>query len=728
MVNLTQEDVRRMLTKYEKKITKEFGVESGEESPDLKTKSYIQFRKEMLRGHKTWYEKGCNFAEKVFTLKQAPERRKELEEQLKICHLQVTPAGVESFAILFPLIYLTLGFLVSFAVFDSMFFGVFFLLTGVGLMFPLRQVPSFLATSWRMKASNQMVLCVFYIVTYMRHTSNLEGAINFASDHLNPPLSLDMKKIIWDVETGVCESVRESLDNYLVSWKKYNMEFIESVHLIESSLYEGDEERRIQVLDKALDIILTQTFERMLHYAQNLKSPITILHMLGIILPILGLVILPLVASFLGEIKWYHLGTLYNIILPISVYFMGKNILSRRPTGYGDTDISESNPELRKYRNVHFSLLGIEISIKPFYIALTVILLCTFIAFVPLIMFAFTDVQTLLAEGPFLGVQGMKFLDYRTPTGEGVPADQLIGPYGIGASLISLFFPFAFGIGLGIYYMLKSRHLIDIRRRTKALENEFASALFQLGSRLGDGMPAEMAFGKVGAVMEGTNSGKFFQLVSGNVRRLGMGLKEAIFNKKTGAILYFPSNVIDSSMRVMLESIRKGPTVASQVLLNVSRYIKEIHRVDERLKDLMADIVSSMQSNINFMAPVISGIVIGITSMITTILGNLRMQAAQIAAQEGAAGRVTLFATLFGDAIPTYFFQLVVGLYVVQIIYILTVLSNGIQNGSDSLNEQYLLGKNLIRSTAIYIGIAIVVIVFFNILAVRVLEGGIGGV
>jgi len=133
-------------------------------------------------------------------------------------------------------------------------------------------------------------------------------------------------------------------------------------------------------------------------------------------------------------------------------------------------------------------------------------------------------------------------------------------------------------------------------------------------------MPAEMAFGRVADVMEGTTSGKFFELVSSNVRRLGMGLKAAIYNPKTGAILYFPSNVIDSSMKVMLESIRKGPTIAAQVLMNVSRYIKEIHRVDERLKDLMADIVSSMQSNINFMAPVISGIVIGITSMITTIL------------------------------------------------------------------------------------------------------------
>ena len=187
---------------------------------------------------------------------------------------------------------------------------MFFLITGVLLMMPLRQVPEYIANSWRMKASNQMVLCVFYIVTYMRHTSNIEGAINFAAEHLTQPLSLDLKKVIWDVETGEYESVRQSLDAYLTTWRKYNIEFIEAIHLIESSLYEGEEERRMELLDKSLDVILTETYERMLHYAQNLKSPITVLDMMGIVLPILGLVILPMVASFLSSAEGDSNGTI----------------------------------------------------------------------------------------------------------------------------------------------------------------------------------------------------------------------------------------------------------------------------------------------------------------------------------------------------------------------------------------------------------------------------------
>ena len=86
----------------------------------------------------------------------------------------------------------------------------------------------FIASQFRMRASNQMVQCIFYVVTYMRHTSNLELAVDFASERLMPPLSLDLKKVLWNVETGEFDTVKESLDNYLEGWRKWNFEFIES--------------------------------------------------------------------------------------------------------------------------------------------------------------------------------------------------------------------------------------------------------------------------------------------------------------------------------------------------------------------------------------------------------------------------------------------------------------------------------------------------------------------
>ncbi|MBI4149903.1 hypothetical protein HY488_00705 [Candidatus Woesearchaeota archaeon] len=731
-----RDEIDELMRKYNERLKQT--LVTGEEAPattetqPIRTIEYSEFKKQYMPRHMTWYEAVCQFSEKI--IKIAPDQKKlpDYQEAINICHLNVTPAGVMSFAILGPVVLALLGALIS-LLFGSVFFVLFFVIVGVALLSPLQNYPFFLANTWRMKASNQMVLCIFYVVTYMRHTSNIELAIEFASDHLSPPLSLDMKKVLWDVETEKYESVKESLDMYLDTWRKWNMEFIEAFHLVEGSLYEGSEDRRLSMLEKALSTILDETYEKMLHYAQNLKSPITMLHMLGVILPILGLVILPLVVSFMCQVQWYHLAALYNIILPISVYYLGKTILASRPTGYGDTDIAETNPQLRKFRNFILKIGKTEIAIKPVYISVIIGVLFLLIGISPLLLNGLVgktnwdiilDNDNNIKRVFELENRDEKFslLGYKNskgcPPGE-EGAGERIGPFGLGAGLLSLSLVLSLGLSIGIYHKIRSQNVIKIREESKKLEDEFASALFQLGNRLGDGLPAEIAFGKVAEVMEGTISGEFFRLVSSNITRMGMSVNEAIFHPDHGALVYYPSAIIESSMKVLTESAKKGPKIAAEAVINVSRYIKEIHRVNERLKDLMADVISSMKSQISFLTPVIAGIVIGITSMITTILGKLGVQIRNITAQSGgaAAGGATGLVGLFGDGVPTYYFQIMVGLYVVQIVYILTILTNGIENGADKLNERYSLGVNMIKSTILYVLVSFGVILLFNIIA-----------
>ncbi|MBN1544667.1 hypothetical protein JW898_04345 [Candidatus Woesearchaeota archaeon] len=738
MPEITKEEMEKLLAKYKTQL--EVNLTPGDEELQsigvIRSREYSDFKQEYLPKHMSWYEKACNQSEKLF--KMVPDKKKAalLQESIDVCHLNATPTGTYTFSLMFPLAYIVLGVLVSFILTSGgIFFPAFFLISGAILIFPLGNWPHFLANSWRMKASNQMVLSIFYIVTYMRHTSNLELAIDFAAEHLSPPLSLDFKRIIWNLETEKYSTVKESLDAYLESWRKWNMEFIESMHLVEGSLLEGDETARVAMLDKSLDVILQETYEKMLHYAHSLKSPITMLHMLGIILPILGLVILPLVVSFMEGVAWYHLATLYNIILPASVYYLGKQILSQRPTGYGNIDISK-NPELRKYRNFVIKAGATDIEINPIYVSIIVAIICLFIAFLPLIIhilvpgwdIIITNGGEIAMIDTYVNDDGKFYLiGYREST---KPELGMIGPFGLGAALLSSFMPLAVGLSVGIYYNVRTKNVLKIRDETKKLEGEFASALFQLGNRLGDGFPAEIAFAKVANAIPDTYSGQFFASVSQNITKLGMSIEQAIFDPQRGAILHYPSDLIETSMKVLIESAKKGPLVAAQALINVSRYIKEMHSVEERLKDLMADTISSMKSQIKFLTPVISGIVIGITSMVTTILVKLgdqlkTLQSESAASQAGAVGAVGL-TQLFGDGMPTFYFQIIVGFYVVQIVYILTILVNGIENGFDKLAEEYEIGINMKRSTIMYCILSLGVMLLFNMIAGNIIGGGLG--
>jgi hypothetical protein len=732
MPEISQDELRNLVNKYKGKVEQELNISlATKQQQPIFSREYQEFKKEFMPARLTLYEKMCNLSENLVKVKPKPDVEEKLKKSIKVAHLNITPTGAVSFSILAPIAFIILSIGLSVLLTKGIFFVVISLFTGLLLISILGSLPNMIANSWRMKASNQMVLSIFYIVTYMRHTSNLENAINFASEHLDPPLSLDFKKVLWDLETEEYDTIKESLDSYLETWREWNMEFIEAFHLIESSLYEPSETRRIELLDRSLDVILEETYEKMLHYAHNLQSPITMLHMLGIVLPILGLVVLPLVVSFMENVRWYHLSVLYNVLLPLSIFYLAKNILSTRPTGYGDTDISEANPEFKKYKNVVINLGFFELKINPVWFSVSIGLILLMIGLAPVLIhqvmpqfdigLGSTDEKNTICGHSFC------FLEYKQSKSQDPSmAGKIVGPYGLGASVLGLAIPLAMGIGLGIFFKLGSKNIVKIREKSKQLEKEFASSIFQLGNRLGDGIPAELAFERVANAMQGTISGSFFEVVSTNIRRLGMSVKEAIFNPKTGAIIFFPSKVIESSMKILIVSVRKGPKIAAQALVNVARYIKEIHRVDERLRDLMSDTISSMKSQIKFLTPVVAGIVIGITSMISTILGKL----GGLFPETGEGGAATMaqaskIANMFGDGVPPYYFQIVVGVYVVQVIYILTQVTSGIENGSDKLSERYNLGNNLLNSTVTYTIIAFIVMLVFNMIAGTVLRNTI---
>ena len=705
---IDDKEIDEILAKYRKKLDKRINSSDIERyTPDPEfSREYLKFREEAMSKGVTSYEKWCKFSSSIIKAGAPTKGREELEGNIERAHLDITPGDARSFGILISGIVILLSLFVGVASYlangglgipfvSSLIILIAFLMIG-----PLTNIPKGIATKIRLKIGNQMVLCILYLVIYMRHTSNLENAIKFTADFIGNPLALDLRKIFWDVEVGKYTTIKESLDHYLITWRATHLEFVNSFHLVISSLYEPSEDRRLELLDKSLNVILEGIHDKMMRYAQDLKNPITMIHMLGVILPLLGLVIFPLVGVFMGgSVKWWMLAILYNLMLPFIVYSVGNNILAKRPSSSGEVEIKPDSPKAALTFSVFLLIVFVLIGISPFLIH---------------VLDPSFDVQ-------FFG--GELLLDFECGSG------TCFGPFGFGALLLSLFIPLGLILSIGIYYGVKTNRFMKLRARIKKLETEFSSALFQLGTRIGDGIPSEVAFKDVAGVMQGTPTGNFFKDVYHNLSKLGMTLKEAIFDRERGAIVSTPSSLVRSSMQVLLESAKKGPKIVSHSLISISNYVNNVHRVNERLRDLLADIIASMQSQIKFMAPVIGAIVVGLASMIVTIIARLQAMLDSINSGELSADAVGFdiggFANLFQktEAIPGYFFQIIVGVYIVQIIYVLSVLNNGIEYGVDELNEKNSIGKNMLKSGLLYIILSLIFILLFNRLANLVLTG-----
>jgi len=352
MINRKEEDIGAVIKKFEAKLEGQLGrTETSNYSNE-----YLKFKQEVIP-NLTIYEKLCRNLGNIVKVKIKKEDEEKIASNLEGAHLDIEAKDAAAFSLVSFLLMLLLSGLISVGIFlitGNFPMGTLVLLffVSVFVYYYTNDLPKRLAQKWRLKSSSQMVPCILYIVVFMRHTSNLELAVKFAAEHLQNPLALDFKKVLWNVETGRYSTIKESLDAYLESWRTFSMEFVEAFHLIESSLYEPSEARRVQILEKALSTILDGVYEKMLHYSHDIQSPLTNLYMLGIVLPTLAIALLPLASTLIGGvIKWYHVSILFNMLIPFLVFYMTSQVLSKRPGGYGEAELLEQNPNYPAYKS-----------------------------------------------------------------------------------------------------------------------------------------------------------------------------------------------------------------------------------------------------------------------------------------------------------------------------------------------------------------------------------------
>lgn len=715
---------KEILKKYSKKLESEIGSYEERDSESL-SREYTSFKNEMV-AEVSPYERWAKSLGNLVALKIAEKDRVKIQTQLDEAHLDITASQALMLSVISMLLVFFGTILIAVAIYlingtTQLLFGFLGLLASMFVFYYTYTMPKRLANEWKLKASSQMVPAVLYTVVYMKHTSNLERAVSFAAEHLEGPLALDFRKIFYDVEIGKHSSIKQSLDSYLEKWKEYAPEFVEAFHLIESSLYEPTEGRRAQILEKSLTVILDGIYEKMLKYSREIRSPLTNVYMLGIVLPTLALALLPLAATLLqGAITWIHVMVIFNILIPFAVFYLVSEALLKRPGGYGESSVLELNPDYAKYK-----------SNKPFITAAWIAVPLLILGILPFIfqigwLTSALGIQNDYTFGIF-GIEALnevKLFDFISLE------NKFVGPFGVGAVLLSLFIPLGVALFFSMAYSRKTKELIKAREDTKVLEDEFTNSLFQLGNRLGDGIPAEIAFGKVAESTTGQKTHEFFATVNQNVQNLGMSLERAIFDKKRGAITYFPSSLISTSMKILVESVKKGLSVAAASLMSISEYVKNIQKINQRLRDLMAEVVSDMKSNMVFLAPLLSGIVVGLSTMITTILGKLQALSdiqGGVGSEIAGLGSIGSITSIFDrvNMIPPYFIQIIIGIYIIEIAFILTKALVTVDAGKDDLKETHELAENLNRGILIYALTALISITALTLLAAISL-GGLG--
>ena len=562
---------------------------------------YRKFLREE-RPHYSPYEKACNFAERFIKIRASKKTEQKMEAAIKFIYLKISPSGPISlasvfFLICFPII-ITLAALGSLDTLSIMVGSIFTIL----FAFYLYDYPFLKVKVIRTKASTEMILTTLYMAVSLREIPNLENAIKFASQYVGGVVALDLKKILWDLETQKYYSVEPAIEDFLQKWGVENEEFVETVKIWMNSIQQP-EPQRIELIDEAITVLLNGTIERMKQYSQDLRLPVMMIYAIGIMLPIISLVLFPIVMIFLSDlanISYLVIG--YDILLPIILYFFINESLERKPLTF-------SPPQFKNKVTTVSVRFGNALKIIPiWFFVIPVFLIFTTIG--GNILYEYNSLANPCREWQ----SGQKpFSNSTIPDGLTLTADQcknvlvdVMTP-----TLASSLIIWGIGFSITLASLLISSKRIKIRDRLKKLEKEFAEALYQLGHQMAAGHSIETALEKSKENLKNLEIANFYDKILSNIKVLGMTFENAVFDKKNGALRSYPSLLIRSIMTIVVQSAEKGLNAVTTSCITISKYLKGIHQVEFQINEIMSETTTSMKFLALFLAPLVAGITVG---------------------------------------------------------------------------------------------------------------------
>ena len=275
--------------------------------------------------------------------------------------------------------------------------------------------------------------------------------------------------------------------------------------------------------------------------------------------------------------------------------------------------------------------------------------------------------------------------------------------------LPALVISFGVAAGFGIYFILLSKQRLLIRSKTRQIENEFAEALFQMGNQISGGTPIELSMEHSMSRIQNLRIKEFFSRALKNMKMLGFTFSQAFFDKEYGAIRYYPSKLIKSIMRTVVESTKKGVNTASVAMLSISKYLKGLHDTQEEVQESLNDTLSSLKFQSYFLSPLICGIVTTLAIIIMRILREIGEKVTDL-------GSVNVpFLASFGQVRITAFeFILIVTIYLIETAFILAMFINSIESGEDQIGQQNIAGYSLIIGFVVFSACMLGTLVLFE--------------
>jgi len=416
-------------------------------------------------------------------------------------------------------------------------------------------------------------------------------------------------------------------------------------------------------------------------FANSLHQPAMVIYSIGIMIPLALVAMLPAAGLVGMKITIFQVFLLYDLILPSFIFVYTRKILLRRPATFNPPNIPIDHPDLIKINKKRRFFSSVALG---FFTAL------------PGIFFVMLPLFYSKGSSNF-------FLNF------------IISPNGLNSYLpVTLFIIWGITVASSSYCLSVYRPYKLIREDIKQIETEFSDALYILGKRISEEKSPEESFLYAADTMQGSKISEVFRKTGYNLTAMHSNLKDAMFNSEYGSLKYVYSDRVKAIMRLFVEGIQKSQKAVSVSIIRIADHLKELQSVEKKIKDMLFTLTSTLRSTVAIFAPLIGGVTLAITKLISNILGGLSGKITTNEFSNSVSGFSSVSDSFTLENIRSEYFVLVIGIYILELIFLLVRFTNGIDDGDDKAMYMYSLGKIMPVSIFVFSATVIIGQMFFS--------------
>jgi len=657
------------------------------------------------------FGRACRFSERILNIRAPGSFKGKLDKALLILDMNITADQVFSLSVL--ALFASLIGIVPAILFLTLEMQLALIAIPFLLFYYIISYPAVMAEITKIRAADESVKVILYMVIYLRLNPNMEGALKFSARHCSGPFGRDLRKILWDLEMGKYRTIEQAFTSKMKKWIEWDKDFLEAFQALMNLSMIVSEQKRQENLEDALGMILDRTYAKMKEYGKALRTPTMFIHTMGITFPILGLIMFPLASIFLSDsVNPWYIALGYTVALPLFLLWYMRRTIAKRPSAFSWPDISE-HPDLPPEGMIAIGRGNKRTNIP----ILPISILILFVLAAPGASYMYNlanDYFSISASPDFA-----KQWESRVKA-EYEPAQAM------SSIVYSLTIIWGVAFSLAFYFYGKSFQRVKIRSQIKQLESEFVTSLQRLSDVLSTNMPIETSMEAVASKYkqygyESSPMYLFFTSIISRMKKMGQTLEQAIFDKKYGVILQYPSKLILDVMQFIVSSAKKGPKIVAVVTKSISTFLKSSRDVEEQIADILDETVSGAKMQASFVAPLVCGIVAGTAVLIIQLLHLITKFIDDLNSMLNLTGTTGsgnfLSESILGinsqKIIPPSVFQMIIGIYMMEVVILLGFFLNGLQNGFDKNMRNYVIGKYLLIATVIYSAVLIAMVAFF---------------